>query len=157
MYLRLREVVDQQVGLAEVLVRATMTWVQLQGPLIVLEGAVHLAGVAICVAEVVLDIGVARIAQRRGGEGADGGGPVSGVDGRTAGREVGIDGGARILGHGVGESRHRPPRHQTEQQGGDDRTTFTRVDHWLATRLRASCSSDRSLSALRVRRASLSK
>src|SRR5438477_4043089 len=152
-----RQVVDHQVGFAGVLVGAAVTRVELQRALVVLEGEIQLAGVAIRVAEVVLDVGVARVPQRGGGERPNGRGPVLRLDGGSACGEVGIDGRARVLDGGVGDRRRRQRGHEPEQRGGDDRTTITPDDHWAATRRLASCSSGRSLSALRVSRASLSK
>src|SRR5262249_5891569 len=52
--LRLGEVVHHQVGLAGVLVRAAVPGIEYQRPLVVLEGEIHLTGVAIRVAEIIL-------------------------------------------------------------------------------------------------------
>ena len=56
---------DHQIRLADIFVRAAVPRVQLQRTLVAGEGLRHLAGVAVRVAEVVLDVGVARVAQRR--------------------------------------------------------------------------------------------
>src|SRR6267143_2330995 len=63
--LGLGEVPDHQVGLAQIFVRAAMARIELQRARIVLEGERHLAEVAVRVAQVVLDVRVARVAQRR--------------------------------------------------------------------------------------------
>src|SRR6266511_2409567 len=57
----LGEIVYDEVRLADVLVGATVAWVELQRALIVSEGEIELAGVAIGVAEIILDVSVARI------------------------------------------------------------------------------------------------
>src|SRR6266566_8623882 len=59
----LRELVHDQVGLADVLVCAAVARVELQRALIVPEGAIELASIAIGVAERVLDVSIARVAQ----------------------------------------------------------------------------------------------
>src|SRR5215470_9414233 len=61
----LGEFVHNQVCLTGVLVCATVAWVKLQRTLIVPEGEIELAGVAISVAEIVLDVSITRVAQRR--------------------------------------------------------------------------------------------
>ena len=62
------DLIGEQIRLAQIFVRAAMTRVQLQGALVVLERGVQIAGVAIRIAEIVLDIGIARVAQRCRGE-----------------------------------------------------------------------------------------
>src|SRR2546425_9208144 len=57
-----RQVVDDEIGFAGVLVRAAMTGIELQRPLVVLERQLEAAGVAIRIAEVILEVGVARVA-----------------------------------------------------------------------------------------------
>src|SRR5215471_19745000 len=61
----LGEIVYDQVCLTGILVCATVAWVKLQRTLIVPEGEIELAGVAISVAEIVLDVSIARVTQRR--------------------------------------------------------------------------------------------
>src|SRR5215510_12687528 len=61
----LRELVHHQVCLADVLVCAAVARVELQRALIVPEGEIELAGMAISIAEIVLDICITRVAQCR--------------------------------------------------------------------------------------------
>src|SRR5216117_312908 len=58
-----RQVVDDEIGFADVFVRAAMPRIALERAPVVLEGEVHLAGVAIRVAKMVLDVGIPRIAE----------------------------------------------------------------------------------------------
>ena len=98
-----------QVGLADVLVCAAVARVELQRALIVPEGAIELASIAIGVAEIVLDVSIARVAQRRRGEQRDGPWPILGVD-RLLARciiRVELDG-AGIVFSRVGRSRAWP-------------------------------------------------
>src|SRR5947199_3238887 len=55
-----RQVVDDEIGFAGVLVRAAMPGIELQRPLVVLEGEIELPALSVRVAEVVLDVRVAR-------------------------------------------------------------------------------------------------
>src|SRR5262252_2600045 len=61
----LRELVYDQVCFASVLVCAAVSWVELQRSVIMPEGESKLAGVAIRVAERVLHVSIARVAQCR--------------------------------------------------------------------------------------------
>ena len=65
MFLRLGEVFHQQVCLADILVRAAVPRVQIERAPIVLEREVELLEIAVGIAQVILQIGVARIPQRR--------------------------------------------------------------------------------------------
>ena len=67
MFLGFGQVVGHEVRLTDVLVGTTMAGIGLQGALIVREGERKLAALAVGVAEVVLDVGVARVA--KGGRG----------------------------------------------------------------------------------------
>src|SRR5258705_8967859 len=62
--LGLREVAGHEVGLAHVLVRAAVARAEHEGALVVAECVGEVAGIAVCEAEVVLDVGVAGVAQR---------------------------------------------------------------------------------------------
>src|SRR5262249_57237204 len=73
---RLGRVVDDEIGFADVFVRATMPRIELERAPVVLEGEVHLAGLAVRVAKIVLAVCVPRIAERGGGERPDRGLPV---------------------------------------------------------------------------------
>src|SRR4029434_7357803 len=61
----LRKIVHHEVRLTDIRVCTSVAWVELQRALIVSEGDIKLAGVAISVAEIVLDVSIARVAQRR--------------------------------------------------------------------------------------------
>ena len=64
MLLGLGRVVGNQVRLADVLVSAAMAGVELERLLVVREGGLELAALAIGVAEVILDVRVTRVAER---------------------------------------------------------------------------------------------
>ena len=68
MLLRLGQVIDDQIGLAHVLVRAPMPGIEHERALVMLERELELPRVAIRVAEVVLDVGVARVTKPGGGQ-----------------------------------------------------------------------------------------
>src|SRR5256886_16846117 len=86
--LGLRQVVHHQVRLADVLVRPAVARIELERALVVLERRVEPARVAIRIAEIVLDVGVTRVAQCRRGEQPDPGAPVFRVDRGLAGGVV---------------------------------------------------------------------
>jgi hypothetical protein len=75
-----REVVHDQIRLADIFMRAAMTRTERQRSLIMPEGGLELAGVAVGVTEVILDIRIARVAQRCGRERYDGLIPLLGFD-----------------------------------------------------------------------------
>ena len=118
MLLRLGQVVDDEIRLSDVLVRAPMPGIELQRAPVVLEGELELAGAAVRVAEVVLNVRVACVAERRGGQPRDRGLPVLRGDGVLAGRIVRIEpGGGGIVRSGVGDRRRRQqPETETEQR-----------------------------------------
>ena len=62
MPLGVREIVRDEIGLADIFVRAAVTRIELERTLVVPERQLEAAGVAIRVAEVVLKVGVARVA-----------------------------------------------------------------------------------------------
>src|SRR5215510_3171222 len=74
--LRLRQVVDHEVGLTHVLVGSAMARIELERAPVMIERALELARVTVRVAQVVLDIGVSRVTQRGGGERLDSGLPL---------------------------------------------------------------------------------
>ena len=138
--------------------RAAVTRIEVQGAIVVDESGVDIAALPVRKAEVVLDIGVAGIAQRRRFEVADGVIPVFGVERTLACREVRIHAPGLVV---FGARRHsaldadRAQRRQREQRAA------SRPDgappHRLATCMRASRTSARSVPALRVSSASLEK
>ena len=78
--------------------RAAVTRTERERALIVPERGIDLAGIAVGVTEGVLDIGIARVAQRRRRERRDGRNPLLGFDRLLAGGVVGIKcDGSRIL------------------------------------------------------------
>ena len=85
-----RKVVHDQVSLADIFMRAAVTRTERERALIVPESGIQLAGVAVGVTEVVLDIGIARVAQRCRGERRDGRTPLLGFDRLLARGVVGI-------------------------------------------------------------------
>jgi hypothetical protein len=89
--LRLRQIVDEQVGFPDVLVRPAMPRVELERPLVVLERLLHLSGIAIGEAEVVLDVRIARVADCRGRQRADRCRPVPRLDRLLACRVIGAE------------------------------------------------------------------
>src|SRR5947209_135184 len=116
-----RQVVDDEIGFAGVLVRAAMPGIELQRPLVVLEGEIELPALSVRVAEVVLDVRVARVAQRCRGQPLDGESPVPCVNRILAGRVVRVETlGRRIVGPGIGGRRGRPRsdtrRHQDDPE-----------------------------------------
>jgi len=68
-----------------------MPRVELQRTLVVSKREIKLAGMAIRVAEIVLDVGVARVAERGGGERPDRGIAVLRLDGRFPRPEIGVE------------------------------------------------------------------
>jgi len=58
-----------------------MPWIELERTLVVLEGKVELPSVSIRMAKIVLDVGVARVAERGGGKRLDRRLPVLVLDG----------------------------------------------------------------------------
>jgi hypothetical protein len=61
----LARIADHQVGLADVFVRAAMPRVELERAMVVAECERQVARIAVRVREKILDVGVARVAQRR--------------------------------------------------------------------------------------------
>src|SRR5262245_38814924 len=109
MLLGLDRIVGHQVGLADVLVGTAMARVELERLLVVREGRLELAALAIRVAEVVLDVRVAGVAERGGGERPDRTVPVLGADGRLPCRIVRIEPAfLRLFLTRIGEARARP-------------------------------------------------
>src|SRR5207245_315870 len=114
-------VVDYEISLADVFVRAAMPRIELQCPLVMPEGELELAGMAIRVAEIVLDVGVARVAERGGGERPDRGIPVLRLDGRFPRRVIRIElrSERRLVGR-IGDGRRRQQRQaETEERSRD--------------------------------------
>src|SRR5262245_22602032 len=74
------EVVHNQISLADIFMRAAVTRTERERALIMPESGIELAGVAVGVTEVVLNIGIARVAQRCRGERRDGRTPLLGFD-----------------------------------------------------------------------------
>src|SRR2546425_4328658 len=106
-----REIVPHQVRFADVLVRTAVPGIELQRPLVMLEGELELPALAVRVAEVVLDVRVARVAQRCRGQAREGKTPVPRVNGMPAGRIVRVEAlGRRIVRPGIGGRRGRPRR-----------------------------------------------
>src|SRR5262249_2996227 len=121
MLLGLGHVIGYQVRLAHVLVGTAMARVDLQRTLVVYESSLELAALTIGIAEIVLDIGVARIAKRGGGKQPDRGAPVLGRDGRFPRRvlRIALSSLRRPLGR-LGEDYARPEGEpQAEQADGD--------------------------------------
>jgi hypothetical protein len=85
-----RKVVHDQIRLADIFMRATVTRTECERALIMPESGIELAGVAVGVTEVALDVGIARIAQRCRGERRDGRTPLLGFDRLLARGVVGI-------------------------------------------------------------------
>src|SRR4029453_3454200 len=115
----LRKIMHHEVCLTDVLVCAAVAWVELQRALIVPEGEIELAGVAISVAEIVLDVSIARVAQRRRVERLDRRRPILGVDRLLTRCVIRIElHGCGIVVSRVGRSRARP---QGEPGDGEQR------------------------------------
>src|SRR5215510_7090199 len=161
MLLGLGRIVGHQIGLADVLVGAAMARVELERLLVVREGRLELAALAIGVAEVVLDVRVAGVAERGRGKRPDRAVPVLGRDGRLPCRIVRIEPAFfRLFLARIGEARARP-EDQAEREHSDGETSGgvpdPHHDYLLASRCFTSRSSDRSPSAFRVSFASFSK
>src|SRR4030095_16403123 len=80
MLLGAREVADHQVGLTRIFVGAAVPWVQLERAPVVLERVVELADIPVGETEVVLEIRVVRVSQRRLAEAASGFRPVFAIE-----------------------------------------------------------------------------
>lgn len=65
------QVAFHEIGFADVFVRAAVSWVERKSLPVVLEREIELAGFAIGEAQVVLDIGVIRVAPRGQGQRLD--------------------------------------------------------------------------------------
>src|SRR5882724_1172993 len=161
MLLGLGRVVGHQVRLADVLVSAAMAGVELQRLLVVREGRLELAALAIGVAEVILDVRVARVAERGRGKRPDRAIPVLGRDGRFPRRIVRVEPSLlRLVVGRIGANRARQqgkaePEHADPEQAGADPDAEHR--YRLASRCFISRSSERSPSEFRVSLASFSK
>ena len=118
MLLGLAQVVGHEVRLADVLVGAAMAGIELQRPLIVREGGLELATLAVGVAEIVLDVGVARIAKGGGGKQPDRGAPVLGRNGRLPRRVVRIE--LSLLRRLLGRLAEGRARHHGEGEAQTD-------------------------------------
>ena len=121
MFLSLCQVVGHEVRLTDVLVGATVAWIELQGALIMREGERELAALAVGVAEVVLDVGVARVAKGGRGKRPDRGIPVLDRDGRLPRRllRVKLSFVRRLVGR-VGEGRAWQQGEAETQQANND-------------------------------------
>ena len=86
-----RQITLGQIGFTEMFVRATVPRIEGQGLLIVLHCRIELPQPAIGIAEVVLDIGIAGVAETRIRERLDRSFPVTGADRSFACREIGIE------------------------------------------------------------------
>src|SRR5262245_47384949 len=147
MLLGLGRIVGHQVRLADVFVSAAMAGVELERLLIVGEGRLELAALPIRIAEVILNVRVARVAERRGGEGPDRAVPVLGGDGRLARRVVRVE--SPFLGLlvvRIGEARARPEEKAEREQADAEQVRDLEADHAyrLASRCFISRSSERS-------------
>src|SRR5258708_10469507 len=92
--------------------------VELQRALVVLERQVELTRVTVSIAEVVLDVGIARVAQRSRRQQSDCAAPVLCLDGLLSAGVVGGElafvflAGLRLRANGAGQrERERPPAH----------------------------------------------
>src|SRR5262245_7830481 len=160
MFLGLGRVVGHQVRLADVFVRAAMAGVELERLLIVREGRLELAALPIGIAEIILDVRVAGVAERGGGEQPDRAVPVLGGDGRLPRRVVRVEPAfLGLLVVGIGEARARPEEQAEREQASGEQVRDLDAGHVyrLARRCFSSRSSDRSPSAFRVSFASFSK
>ena len=90
MLLGLGDVADHQVGLAGVLVGSTVAWIQLERPPVVRERGIELPELPVCEAEVVVQVGVVWVAERRPAEALRGLAPVLALERLLARRVVGI-------------------------------------------------------------------
>src|SRR5206468_1590068 len=144
MFLSLRQVVGHEVRLTDVLVGATMAGIELQGALIVREGERELAALAVGVAEVVLDVGVARVAKSGRGKRPDRGVPVLGRDGCFPGRVLRVE--PSLLRRRVGRVGAGRARQQGEAEAkqADGDLDADHITYLLASRCFASRSSGRS-------------
>lgn len=134
-----------------------MAGIELQRALIVRESQLELAALAVGVAEVVLDVGVAGVTEGDRGKRPDRGIPVLGRDGRFSGRVLRVELSLlrRLVGRvGAGRARQQG---EAEAEQDDGNLDADRVAYLLASRCFASRSSGRSPSAYRVSRASFSK
>src|SRR5437899_6768483 len=96
-----------------------------------LEGELELPALAVRVAEVVLDVRVARVAQRCRGQAREGNTPVPRVNGMPAGRIVRVEAlSRRIVRPGIG-GRPRRPRRASRRPQDDADYAGVRVTHSL--------------------------
>src|SRR5260221_9845173 len=147
MLLGLGEIADHQVGLAQVFMRPAMPRVELQRARIVLERQSELAAVAVGVAGIVWDGGIARVAQSRGGQPPYRSGPVLRLDRLFAGGVVGVE--RKLVFSRLRVSAENPGQRCRERQPVQPPCL-----HFAARYCFISRSSDRSPSAPCVRRAS---
>src|SRR5215470_20398921 len=125
MLLSLRQIVDDEVRLTDVLVSTAMAGIELQGALIMHEGRLQIAALAVRVTEVVLDVGVACVAKRSRGKRPDRSAPVLRCDGRLPGRVLRVD---LLLRRLLGRIRENPGwlQGQAEAEQTDENP---RADH----------------------------
>ncbi len=121
-----REVVRHQIRFADVLVRAAVPGVELERALVMLEREVELTRVPVGVAEIVLDIGIAGVAERRRGKRLDRGAPVLRLDRLFARGVVRIElRRVRIAVVRIGRRRARGQRQRDgEERAGDSWATI---------------------------------
>src|SRR5215510_3582522 len=157
MLLGLGQVIGHQVRLAHVLVGAAMARVDLQRTLVVHEGGLELAALAVGVAQVVLDVGVARIAERGGGKQPDRGAPVFRRDGRFPRRVIRIElSFLRCLLGRLGEDYARREGETQAEQADSDLEADHTVTGWPDAALLREAPADRRRRTARAWRASRS-
>lgn len=150
MLLRAGQIAGHQIGLADVFMRAAMARAELERALVVFEGEIELLEVAIRVAEVVLQVGIVRVAQRRPLETSRGLWLVFVFPGPFAGRVVRV---ARrclwIVLCGVGDCRRRRRQHEREctQQDAPGAGAQPPARHRCARKALARATSHRDASA----------
>src|SRR5262249_58210453 len=86
-----RRLAKPQIGLAEMLAGAAVAGIEAQRLLIVAHGRPQLTQPPISIADIVLDVGVARVAQGGKLEGCDGASPITHAQCLLAGLEVGLE------------------------------------------------------------------
>ena len=122
MCLRARQLAYHEVGFADVLVRAAMARIELDGALVVFEREVVLLQVAVGIAKHVLQVRLVGMAHLRALEKARGVGPVLLLDRPlargvvlVAGSEIGI----RLVGVGGGDRGERRDRRAQKAHAGE--------------------------------------
>src|SRR5258708_5052838 len=85
------EITLYQISLAQVFMCAAVTWIERNRLPVMHERWLQLAQTAVCIPNIILDIGILRVAQCRELERCNGPVPVAGAQGLLASREIRVE------------------------------------------------------------------